>query len=103
MTIVGASAAMAAALAGLGLVTGAGPARASAVADLDGSWAVARAAVNGAVRADSRVLNSTWTFRGTELFVLNTRRGTAMVLQSEAPGTGRVELRRFAERVLDAL
>jgi hypothetical protein len=35
--------------------------------------------------------------------VIADRRGTAMILKVEAPGVQRVELQRFAARVLDAL
>ena len=40
-------------LAVLGLVSGAGPASASTVADLEGAWTVASATANGAPRVDS--------------------------------------------------
>jgi uncharacterized protein (TIGR03067 family) len=60
---------MALAFAGLAL-----PAGASGVAELEGSWAVARATMNGEPRTDGKVLNATWTFRGTEL-VVQTARG----------------------------
>jgi uncharacterized protein (TIGR03067 family) len=36
---------------------------------LDGSWTVARATVNGVARASAKMLNATWTFRGTDLVV----------------------------------
>jgi len=49
------------------------PAGAS-IAELEGAWAVARATMNGEPRTDSKVLNATWTFRGTEL-VVQTARG----------------------------
>ncbi len=55
------------ALAGLGLF--AAPGHGSDVTALEGSWTVARATMNGAPRADGKVLNATWTFRGTELVV----------------------------------
>jgi uncharacterized protein (TIGR03067 family) len=42
---------------------------AAAAPVLDGSWIVASATVNGVARADGKVLNATWTFRGTELVV----------------------------------
>lgn len=58
-------------LTAVGLLAGAGPARAGSVADLEGSWAVAQATMNGAARVDRKVLNATWTFRGSELVVLN--------------------------------
>jgi uncharacterized protein (TIGR03067 family) len=41
-----------------------------AAAELDGSWIVARAAVNGVPQAGKQ-LNATWTFRGSELLVQN--------------------------------
>ena len=41
-----------------------------AAAELDGSWTVARAAVNGVPQAGKQ-LNATWTFRGSELRVRN--------------------------------
>jgi uncharacterized protein (TIGR03067 family) len=49
------------------------PAGAS-IAELEGAWAVARATMNGEPRTDGKVLNATWTFRGTEL-VVQTARG----------------------------
>ena len=42
---------------------------AAAAPVLDGSWIVASATVNGVARADGKVLNATWAFRGTELVV----------------------------------
>jgi uncharacterized protein (TIGR03067 family) len=42
-----------------------------AAAELDGSWTVARATVNGAARAEGKLLNATWTFRGPQLLVQN--------------------------------
>jgi uncharacterized protein (TIGR03067 family) len=66
-------AAAAVALAALGLVAGAAPRRASAEPALDGAWTVAQATMNGEVRADRKVLNATWTFRGAELVVRNLR------------------------------
>ena len=69
MHIVGGSAAGAIVLMAFGLAAGAGPARASSVTALEGSWTVAQAAVNGVARADGKLLNATWTFRGTELVV----------------------------------
>jgi uncharacterized protein (TIGR03067 family) len=59
------------ALTALGLFALAPPARASSVTALEGSWAVAQATMNGASRADRKILNSTWTFRGTELVAHN--------------------------------
>ncbi len=44
------------------------------IAELEGAWAVARATMNGEPRTDGKVLNATWTFRGTEL-VVQTARG----------------------------
>ena len=35
--------------------------------NLEGSWTVASATVNGAPRVDSNVPNSAWTFRAAEL------------------------------------
>ena len=69
MNLLGENAAVAVALMALGLAAGAGPARASPVTALEGSWTVAQATVNGAARADGKVLNATWTFRGSELVV----------------------------------
>jgi hypothetical protein len=67
MNLLGGTAAVAVALMALGLAAGARPARASSVTDLEGSWTVAQATMNGAARADGKVLNATWTFRGIEL------------------------------------
>jgi len=50
------------------------PVGAGSVAELEGSWAVARATMNGEPRTDGKVLNATWTFRGNEL-VVRTARG----------------------------
>ena len=47
---------------------------AGSVAELEGSWAVARATMNGEPRTDAKVLNATWTFQGNEL-VVRTARG----------------------------
>jgi uncharacterized protein (TIGR03067 family) len=71
MTFSRRSADLAAALLVLGLSVGPGPARANGVFALEGSWAVAQATVNGAARADPKMLNATWTFRGIELVVQN--------------------------------
>ena len=48
------------------------PAGAGSVAELEGSWAVARATMNGERRTEAKVLNATWTFRGDELVVQTT-------------------------------
>ena len=69
ISIWGGSAAGAIVLMAFGLAAGAGPARASSVTALEGSWTVAQAAVNGVARTDGKLLNATWTFRGTELVV----------------------------------
>jgi uncharacterized protein (TIGR03067 family) len=45
------------------------PAGAGSVAELQGSWAVARATMNGERRTEAKVLNAAWTFRGDELVV----------------------------------
>jgi uncharacterized protein (TIGR03067 family) len=45
------------------------PVGAGGVAELEGSWAVARATMNGERRTEAKVLNATWTFRGDELVV----------------------------------
>lgn len=58
---------VAAALFLVGLVTVAHPARASRASVLEGTWAVAQATLNGELRMDGKVINSTWTFRGDEL------------------------------------
>ena len=50
------------------------PVGAGGVAELEGSWAVARATMNGEPRTDAKVLNARWTFRGDEL-VVQTARG----------------------------
>ena len=57
-------------------LTVASPARpaGASIAELEGAWAVARATMNGEPRTDGKVLNATWTFRGTEL-VVQTARG----------------------------
>jgi uncharacterized protein (TIGR03067 family) len=49
------------------------PVGAGSVAELEGSWAVARATMNGEPRTDGKVLNATWTFRGNELVVRSPR------------------------------
>ena len=59
----------ASALALVGLVAGVPPARASDERVPDGTWVVAQATLNGEYRGDSKVLNSTWTFRGDALVV----------------------------------
>jgi uncharacterized protein (TIGR03067 family) len=69
MSRFGGSAAVAATLMALGLAAGPGPAGASGVTALEGAWAVAQATMNGATRTDAKVLNATWTFRGSELVV----------------------------------
>ena len=71
MHIFAGSAAGAIALMALGLAAGAGPAHASSVTALEGSWTVAQASVNGMARTDRKLLNATWTFRGSELIVQN--------------------------------
>ena len=38
-----------------------------APAELEGSWTVARVVFEGAPRAEQKLLNATWTFRGSEL------------------------------------
>ena len=55
-----------AALLLVGLVAAARPARASI---LDGTWAVAQITLNGEPRAEAKLLNSTWTFKGDDLLV----------------------------------
>src|SRR4030095_11473264 len=45
------------------------PAGAGSIPELEGFWAVARATMNGDRRAEARVLNARWTFRGDELVV----------------------------------
>ena len=60
-----------AALAGFALAAVAAPVRTNSVTALEGSWTVAQATVNGALRADGKVLNATWTFRGPELVMQN--------------------------------
>ena len=61
------------ALTVFGIAAGATPVRASGVAALEGSWTVAQAFMNGVPRGDDKLLNATWTFRGTELVVQNVR------------------------------
>ena len=45
------------------------PVRAGAEAAPDGVWAVAQVTLNGQPRAEGKLLNSTWTFKGDELIV----------------------------------
>jgi uncharacterized protein (TIGR03067 family) len=61
--------AVAGALAALGLIAVAAPIRTSGATALEGAWTVAQATMNGAPRAEGKVLNATWTFRGSELVV----------------------------------
>jgi uncharacterized protein (TIGR03067 family) len=42
-------------------------AAAGAPTELDGSWTIARVVFEGAPRAEQKLLNATWTFRGSEL------------------------------------
>src|SRR5262249_38047744 len=74
MIVFGRHATAVVALIVLGLATGARPVGADSGAELEGSWGVARATMNGEPRADAKVLNATWTFRGNEL-VVQTARG----------------------------
>jgi uncharacterized protein (TIGR03067 family) len=53
----------------VGLMALAPPVRAGLERVPEGTWAVAQATLNGEYRADRKVLNSTWTFRGNELVV----------------------------------
>ena len=50
-------------LAALAFAAGGAP------AELDGSWTVARVVFEGTPRAERKLLNATWTFRGSELQV----------------------------------
>ena len=52
----------------LTVVAGA-PERAAAETAPDGVWAVAQVTLNGQPRAEGKLLNSTWTFKGDELIV----------------------------------
>ncbi len=61
--------AVAGALAALGLIAVTAPIRTSGATALEGAWTVAQATMNGAPRAEGKVLNATWTFRGSELVV----------------------------------
>jgi uncharacterized protein (TIGR03067 family) len=61
-------------LMALAFASSARPVVAGSVAELEGSWAVARATMNGELRTDAKVLNATWTFRANEL-VVKTARG----------------------------
>ena len=61
--------AVAGALAALGLIGVAAPIRASGATALEGAWTVAQATMNGTPRAEGKVLNATWMFRGSELVV----------------------------------
>ncbi len=91
MNIFGGATAVAVALMALGLAAGADPARASGVTALEGSWAVAQATVNGAARADAKLLNATWTFRGIELVVQNAlgeRLRAAVLFDADRRATG---------------
>jgi uncharacterized protein (TIGR03067 family) len=74
MVVVGRDGLAALILTALALVSSARPVVAGAVAELEGSWAVARATMNGEPRTEAKVLNATWTFRGNEL-VVQTARG----------------------------
>lgn len=58
-------------MAALVVFAAAAPVRASSMAALEGSWAVAQATISGASRV--KLLNSTWTFRGAELVVRDTQ------------------------------
>jgi uncharacterized protein (TIGR03067 family) len=69
VSIFGANAVILAASVLVSLVAGVLPARAGLESVPEGTWAVAQATLNGECRADSKVLNSTWTFRGDELVV----------------------------------
>jgi uncharacterized protein (TIGR03067 family) len=60
-------------LMALAVATSIRPVGAGSVAELEGSWAVARATMNGEPRTDGKVLNATWTFRGNELVVRSAR------------------------------
>jgi uncharacterized protein (TIGR03067 family) len=52
------------------LVAGAwAPARAGTEPPPDGAWAVAEVTLNGESRAEGKLLNSTWTFKGDELIL----------------------------------
>src|SRR2546426_12759045 len=85
--IIAKGSAVVAALACLALVAVAVPVRANSVTALEGSWTVAQATVNGALRADGKVLNATWTFRGAELVVQNVkgeRRRSALSFEATA-------------------
>jgi uncharacterized protein (TIGR03067 family) len=53
----------------VGLVALVPPVRAGLERVPEGTWAVAQATLNGEYRAESKILNSTWTFRGDELVV----------------------------------
>jgi uncharacterized protein (TIGR03067 family) len=53
------------------MLTALGFVAASSLSSLEGTWSVARATVNGEPRAGAKMLNATWTFRGTELVVHN--------------------------------
>src|SRR5439155_1550946 len=82
-----------AALAGLALAAVAAPVRANSVTALEGSWTVAQATVNGALRADGKVLNATWTFRGPELVMQNAN-GERLRPALSFDSTGRTRIRR---------
>jgi uncharacterized protein (TIGR03067 family) len=69
MMLRGNVAAVAGALAALGLIAVTAPIRARGVTALEGAWTVAQASMNGTPRAEGKVLNATWTFRGSELVV----------------------------------
>ena len=74
MIIVGRHGLAALMLMALAVASSVRPVGAGSVAELEGSWAVARATMNGEPRTDGKVLNATWTFRGNEL-VVRTARG----------------------------
>jgi uncharacterized protein (TIGR03067 family) len=58
-----------AALLVIGLAVGVSPARAALAGLPEGTWVVAQATLNGQYRAERKILNSTWTFRGDELLL----------------------------------
>ena len=104
----------ASALALVGLVAVASPVRADVMRVPDGTWVVAQATLNGEYRAEGKLLNSTWTFRGDELMVQPAgggRQRWALTFDPAAePAAFRAtpldaadELRRFSERVRDRL
>jgi len=77
--------------------------RVSLASVVEGAWAVAQATLNGEPRMESKVLNSTWTFRGDELVVqqaggARSRWALSFVPGAEPPAFRATPLNAPAER-----